>query len=81
MAGERLVHGIVDHLGEEMVQRLLVGSADIHARPPPHRLKPFQDLDVLGGVSGISRWSARAATACAIAARFRRVGKKVGHFR
>ena len=46
MAGHRLVHRIVDDLGEEMVQRLLVGAADIHARPPAHRLQPFQYLDV-----------------------------------
>ena len=36
----RLVHGVVDHLGEEVMQRALVGAADIHAGPPPHRLQP-----------------------------------------
>ncbi len=46
MAGERLVHGVVDHLGEQVVQRLLVGAADVHAGPPAHRLEPFQHLDV-----------------------------------
>ena len=51
VAGERLVHGVVDHLGEQVVQRLLVGAADIHARPPPHRLEPFQHFDMLGGVA------------------------------
>ena len=45
VAGERLVHGIVDHLGEQVMQRLLVGAADIHARPPAHRLEAFQHLD------------------------------------
>jgi hypothetical protein len=38
VAGHRLVHGVVQHLGDEMVQRPLVGAADIHAGPPPHRL-------------------------------------------
>ena len=47
MAGHRLVHGVVDHLGEEVVQRLLVGAADIHAGPAAHRLEPLQHLDVL----------------------------------
>ncbi len=53
MTGQRLVHGVVDHLGEQVVQRLLVGAADIHARPAAHRLKAFQHLDMLGGVAGI----------------------------
>ncbi len=50
--GDRLVHGVVEHFGGEMVQRALVGAADIHAGPAPHRLEPFQDLDVLGGIAG-----------------------------
>ncbi len=49
--GQRLVHRVVDHLGEEMMQRLLVGAADIHARAPAHRLKTFQHLDVGSGVA------------------------------
>ena len=51
VAGDRLVHRIVDDLGEEMVHRLVVGAADIHARPPAHRLQPFQHLDVGGAVA------------------------------
>ena len=54
VAGERLVHGVIDHLGEQVVQRLLVGAADIHARPAAHRFEPFQYLDVLGGVAGVA---------------------------
>ena len=49
-SGERLVHGVVDRLGEQMVQRLFIGAADIHARTPAHRLEPLQDLDVMSGV-------------------------------
>jgi hypothetical protein len=45
VAGHRLVHGVVDHLGEEVMQCLLVGAADIHARPPPDRFEPLQNLD------------------------------------
>ena len=62
VAGERLVHGVVDHLGEQVMQRLLVGAADIHARPPAHRLEPLQHLDVLGGIAGFGPPS-RAASA------------------
>ena len=29
-----------------MVQRLLVGAADIHARPAPYRFQSFQNLDI-----------------------------------
>ena len=45
VAGHRLVHGIVDHLGEEVVQGLLVGAADIHAGPAANRLQALQHLD------------------------------------
>ncbi len=53
VAGERLVHGVVDHLGEQMVQRLLVGAADIHAGAAAHRLEPLQHLDMFGGVAAL----------------------------
>ena len=32
VAGDRLVHRVVQHLGRQMVQRRFVGAADIHAR-------------------------------------------------
>jgi hypothetical protein len=59
VAGHRLVHGIVQDLGDQMVQRPLVGAADIHARAPAHRLQPLQDLDVGGGVVSVvaGRWA------------------------
>ena len=53
VAGERLVHRVVDHLGEQVVQRLLVGAADVHAGPPTHRLEPLQHLDVLGCIAAV----------------------------
>ncbi len=54
VAGQRLVHRVVDHFGEQVMQRLLVGAADIHAGPAAHRLEPLQHLDVLGGVAGFA---------------------------
>jgi hypothetical protein len=45
MAGHRLVHGVVEHFGRQMVQGVLVGAANIHAGPAPHGLQPLQDLD------------------------------------
>ena len=65
VAGDRLVHGVVDHLGEEVVQRLLVGAADIHAGAAAHRLQPLQHLDVGRVVAALLRqqpWRARAET-------------------
>ena len=44
--GQRLVHRVVDDFSEQMMQRLLVGAADIHARPAPHRFQPLEHLDV-----------------------------------
>jgi hypothetical protein len=38
VACHRLVHGVVEHLSEEVVHPLLVGAADIHAGAPAHRL-------------------------------------------
>ncbi len=49
-AGHRLVHGVVQDFRDQMVQRPVIGTADIHARPPADRFQPFQHLDVLGGI-------------------------------
>ena len=50
---------VVDHLGEQVVQRLLVGAADVHAGPAPDRLEAFQHLDVGGRVAlGAVGWLA-----------------------
>ena len=80
VAGQRLVHGIVDHFGEQMMQRLLVGAADIHAGAAAHRLEPFQNLDVLGGVAGLAEEprAARRRAARRPAPRLRRVGEQIG---
>ena len=79
VAVQRLVHGIVDHLGEQVMQRLLVGAADIHAGTPAHRLEPLQHLDVLGGVAGLAArsrgWLRAALAGAALAARCRRTGR------
>ncbi len=53
MAVERLVHRVVEHFGEEMMECALIRAADIHAGPAPHRLEPFENLDILGGVGAI----------------------------
>ena len=57
VSGDRLVHGVIDHLGEEVMHGLLVGAADVHAGAAAHRLKALQDLDIGGGIAvgGIGR--------------------------
>ena len=45
VAGDRLVHRIVDHLGGEVVERALVGAADVHAGAAADGLEPFEHLD------------------------------------
>ena len=43
---EVLVHRVVDHLPDQMVQaRPVVHVADVHARPLAHGLQPFEDGD------------------------------------
>ena len=55
MSRDRLVHGVVQNLGEKMVQRLFVGAADIHAGALPDGFEPLKDLDILGGVVAARR--------------------------
>ena len=58
MAGQCLVHGIVDDFGEQVVQSFFISAADVHAGPTANRLQSFKDFDVLGGIAG---FGARAA--------------------
>ena len=50
VAGDRFVHRIVDHFGEEVMQRVGIGPAHIHARPPADGLEPLEHFDRGGGV-------------------------------
>ena len=60
VAGHRLVHRIVDDLGEEVVQGSFVGAADIHAGAAADGLEPLQDLDRGGGITAFARRSVEA---------------------
>ena len=46
VAGHRLIHRVVDDFGEQVVQRLVVGAADIHAGTATNGLQTFQNLNV-----------------------------------
>jgi uncharacterized NAD-dependent epimerase/dehydratase family protein len=53
MTRQRLVHGVVDHLVDEVVQTTRTRRADVHAGTLTNRLKTFEDRDVLRVVTGI----------------------------
>ena len=59
MARHRLVHGVVEDLGHEVMQRAFVGAADIHAGALADGFKPFQHLDRGGGIAVGGRLRAR----------------------
>ena len=67
VAGDRFVHGIVDDLGGEVVERAGVGPADVHAGAAADRLEPLEHLD-RGGVVAVGRGG-------------RGSGEQVGHVR
>ena len=52
LAGDRLVHRIIDHLGGEVVERALVGPADVHAGSAADGLESLEHLDRRGVVGG-----------------------------
>src|SRR6185437_9061291 len=45
VAGQRLVHGVVDHLVDQVVQAALAGRPDVHTGPLADRLEAFEDAD------------------------------------
>ena len=85
VAGHRLVHRVVDHFGEEVMQAVGVGAADVHAGAPAHRLEPLEHLDRSGVVFGLARRSHAPGGRAAfgrngLAAQRARAAKKVvGH--
>ena len=80
MAGNGLVHRVVDDFGEQMVQRLFVGAADIHARTAANRLQTFENLDV-GGAIAFAAVLGRRRALChrrCLHQRIRRAGDRPG---
>ena len=47
VARHGFVHGVVEHLGKEVMQPAFFRAADIHRGPAAHRFKALQDLDIL----------------------------------
>ena len=75
---QRLVHRIIDDFGEQMMQRLFVGAADIHAGTPAYRLQSFQHLDVGRGIAGLGAGRPRRGLGRRAALRVR--AKEIGGF-
>ena len=51
MAGHGLIHGVINDLGRQMMQRVFIRAANIHAGAAADGLQPFQHLDILGGIA------------------------------
>ena len=54
VAGNGLIHRIIEDFGGQMVQGTVVGAADIHAGAVPDGLQPFENLDI-GGIISVGR--------------------------
>jgi hypothetical protein len=61
MAGDRLVHGVVHNLVDEVVQATGAGRADVHAGSLSNGLEALEDGDVLRPVGGTLRLAAGLA--------------------
>ena len=50
-AGHVLVNTVVDDFVHEMMQAVDAGAADVHRRPLPHRIEPFENFDLIRTVT------------------------------
>ena len=69
VAGQRFVDGVVDQLPDQVVEALVVGRPDVHARTPPDRFEAFEDLNLLGGVSHVGAYRSGSDAAAGRGAR------------
>ena len=51
MAGHRLIHRVVDDFGRQMMQRVFIRAANIHAGATPDGFQPLQHFNILGGIA------------------------------
>ena len=54
MARDSLVHAIVDDFGGKVMERSVIGAADVHAGPSAHGFQALEDLD-RGSVIAVGR--------------------------
>src|SRR5690606_6510886 len=72
VTGERLVHGVVHHLVDQVVQTSHAGGADVHPRALPHGLESLEDLDLAGGILVLLRLPIRHDFFVLVSGKFRR---------
>ena len=53
VAGQSLVHGVVYHFVNKVVQPHLAGGADVHGRAQTHSLEALEDFDVFAGIATV----------------------------
>ena len=51
VAGDGLIHGVIQNLCDQMVQGMFIRATDIHTRTMPDRLKAFQYFNIFGGIA------------------------------
>ena len=59
MAGDGLVHCVVEHLRGKVMQAALIGAADIHTGAAADWFQSLENLDILGRIIGASCWERR----------------------
>ncbi len=72
VAGNGFVHRVVDDFGEQVMQRLFVGAADIHARTAPNGFEALQHFDGRGVVIAIVAFQRRCCAQTGLHLRDRR---------
>src|SRR5699024_1959907 len=56
VAGQRLVHGVVHHLVDQVVQAPFTGGTDVHAGALANCFKPLENGDVAGVIASRPGW-------------------------
>ena len=51
MAGHGFIHRVINDLGRQMMQRVFIRAANIHAGATPDGLQPLQHFNILGGIA------------------------------
>lgn len=55
MAGDGLVHRVIEDFGNQVMQCGIVRTPDIHTGTAAHRLQAFENFDILGGIGVCGR--------------------------
>ncbi len=67
VAGQSLVHRVVDDFSKQVMQCFFVRAADVHPRSAPDRLQPLQHLDIGRRIAGLGAGRPRGRLGCSSA--------------